>query len=139
MITREADYAIRSVASLASLEKGKSVSCAQLSEETDVPYRFLRKIVRKLAGAGIVKSRRGRAGGIRLSKKPSQLSLLDVICAIDARGTKLNVCFDASTGCERSSTCRTHAKLKTVQNDLEKHLANISFDQLAACSGTTAR
>ena len=131
MITREADYAIRAVASLASLEPGQSVSCAQLAEQTDVPYRFLRKIVRKLAGADIVESRRGRAGGLKLSRKPKQLSLLDVICAIDARGTKLNVCFDATLECGREATCRTHQKLKPVQRELERRLAAITFDDLA--------
>lgn len=130
MITREADYAIRAVTTLAALETGQSVSCAQLAEETDVPYRFLRKIVRKLAGAGIVESRRGRAGGIRLSKKPKQLSLLDVICAIDARGTKLNVCFDLTLGCARATTCRTHQKLKHVQRNLEQQLAAITLESI---------
>lgn len=131
MITREADYAVRAVAQLANLDNGASVSCAELSENTGVPYRFLRKIVRKLAASDIIESRRGRSGGIRLSHPAAKINLLDVICAIDARGTRLNVCFDQAAGCPRAATCRVYKRLKPVQQDLDRRLAGISLADVA--------
>ena len=74
MITREADYALRVVLSLADIPKGQSFSTAALAEQMNIPYRFLRRILRKFCVSGLVGSVRGKEGGVYLLEKPSKIA-----------------------------------------------------------------
>jgi len=133
MITREADYAIRVVLYLARQSDGEAtVSTAELSEEMDIPYRFLRKIVRRMVDAGLVLSQRGKGGGVSLAVAPSRISLLDVLRAIDPKSVVLNACLDAPADCDRLRTCPTHAEFRKLQELLDKGLHAITFDELSA-------
>ena len=131
MITREADYAVRAMVCLARhSDSAQAVSCMQLSEGSGVPYRFLRKIVSKLAAAGLVESRRGRSGGVVLTKTPPAIRLLEVINAVDRRGTRLNACLTPDDDCDRRRTCTTRKKLLAVETKLDELLAGIGLDEL---------
>lgn len=135
MITREADYAIRTVVHLAGLEEGASVSCSEVARWADVPYRFLRKIVSKLVTSGIVKSRRGRRGGLVLERPAGEISLLDVIRAVDPRGVTLNTCLGEFDACSRQKVCRTHTRLAQVQQLIDGRLSDITVDKLVHNGG----
>lgn len=130
MITREADYAIRTVVHLASLGEGASVSCSEVARRAVVPYRFLRKIVSKLVASGIVKSRRGRRGGLALDRPAGEVSLLDIIRAVDPRGVTLNTCLGEEEACDLQLACRTHSRLASVQQLIERHLSDVTVDEL---------
>ena len=130
MITREADYAVRIVARL-TCETGRTLlSSTVLAMETDVPYRFLRKIVRRLVASGIVLSARGRDGGLRLARKAAKISLLDAICAIDQKGAYLNLCLRDNSACDRRPACRAHRQFHRIQTALARELAGVTFDEL---------
>ena len=135
MITREVDYAIRTV--LALSKRGASpaantvaVATAELAKETGIPFRFLRRIVRKLVEGEILTSQRGNGGGVQLTKSPEAVSLLAVITAVDSRSTKLNLCTIHSDNCPNSGVCRVHHELFNLQNILEARLDQITMPQL---------
>ncbi|MBL7114386.1 MAG: Rrf2 family transcriptional regulator [Kiritimatiellae bacterium] len=130
MITREADYAIRTIAYLASQDPDQSVSCTELAEKTDVPYRFLRKIVNKLNAANIIRSVRGRNGGICLQKPAKKISVLEVVNAVDSKGVLFNTCLGDEPGCERYRSCMPHKKLCSLQHEINRRLAGITANQL---------
>lgn len=131
MITREADYAIRIVLSLARhAPKPAPVSAESVSEEMAIPYRFVRKIAGKLVRAGIVRSLRGRTGGLRLARRPATISLLDVLYAVDPATVTLNLCLLDPSACRRMGLCAVHPHLAAIQTDLERALAAVSFAQL---------
>ena len=70
MITREADYAIRALLLLMDSEGENSIITTQtLSEEMDIPYRFLRKILKKLRDSDFIETKKGKTGGIKLKKR----------------------------------------------------------------------
>ena len=131
MITREVDYAIRTVLSLAKRGAGSvSVATADLAKETAVPFRFLRRIIRKLVEGGILASQRGNGGGVQLTRPPDAISLLAVIAAVDGRSTKLNLCTISHANCPRSGTCRVHYELLSLQNTLEGGLDQVTMTKL---------
>lgn len=133
MITREVDYAIRTVLSLAQRGQGvTSVSTADLAKEMLIPFRFLRRIVRKLVEAGIISSQRGNGGGIALLLPPDRVSLLSIVAAIDERSVKLNTCLVEKSNCPRSVHCRVHVELHRLQDVLNTHLGAITMDQLVS-------
>ncbi|MFC1468030.1 RrF2 family transcriptional regulator [Verrucomicrobiota bacterium] len=129
MITREADYAVRVVLYLAQHTEEGAVSTADLAEEMDIPYRFLRKIVRRMVDAELVVSQRGQGGGLRLARSEKEISLADVLNAIDPSGVKLNLCMLEGDGCQRSKFCVVSKKFEVLQAELDEKLRSITFDK----------
>ncbi len=109
---------------------GVAVSTAVLAEEMEVPFRFLRRIVRTLVEAGIVASRRGKGGGIQLAKPKEDVTLLSIIEAIDPKNIKFNTCLAADGSCSRSQQCAVHPELLRLQDVIEKHLGEITMDKI---------
>ena len=122
-ITRETDYAMRCVLYLSG-QPDKVVMVDEISREMATPKSFLAKILQKLVKAGVVKSFRGVKGGFQLNREPGDISLLDVIEAIEGV-IVLNSCAVDSSVCGFSGTCGVHTvwvKLRGEVNDLmRKH------------------
>lgn len=133
MITRETDYALRATLHLAKDgDAGGVVSTAALATVMSIPYRFLRKIVPKLVAAGLIESRRGKGGGLSLSRPARDISLLQIIRAVDPESVILNRCSAASGCCERSAWCGIHKELTTMQRQLDTSLQGVSLATVAA-------
>ena len=130
MITKEADYALRVMLFLARAGEA-AASTARLAAELDIPYRFLRKIVRRMVEAGLIGSRRGKGGGVRLKRPAERISLLDVLNAMDRRGVALNACGERGQPCPRHGGCAVHPELRGVQRAIDERLAGITFAALA--------
>jgi Rrf2 family protein len=131
MITREADYALRVVLCLADIPKGQSFSTATLAEQMNIPYRFLRRILRKLCASGLVGSVRGKEGGVYLLEKPAKISVYDVLAVFDPKSILLNRCHEDGNSCQRKKKCSVHITMEPVQKLLNKQLKSINFANLA--------
>ncbi len=130
MITREIDYALRTILYLSNTYD-KRIESEALAEEMNIPYRFLRKIVRHLVSAELVDSARGKNGGIKLALPPEAISLYDVIKAFDYRMVMLNSCLDDNFECQRRDLkCSIHTAIKGVQQKIDSSLKEITFDQV---------
>jgi Rrf2 family protein len=129
MITREADYAIRAVLELSGGSSERSA--AELARAAQVPYPFLRRVLGKLIAAGLVRSSRGRGGGVRLARPAADVSLLDVARAIDPDTVTLNACLRKDGACCGRRRCAVHDALASAQRDLWRALASVNFDALA--------
>jgi Rrf2 family protein len=79
--TAKADYAVRAAVELATV--GGLVNAEQIAQAQDIPLNFLENILRDLRRAGIVESRRGQAGGYALARPAEQISVADVIRAVE--------------------------------------------------------
>lgn len=81
MLSKTAEYALRTIACLAS-SPTRSESADALAERTKVPRRYLNKVLQDLAKAGLVLSRSGPKGGHSLNKEPDTVTILDVVNAV---------------------------------------------------------
>lgn len=89
-ISAKTDYACIAMLELAaSYESGETVRIADIAERNRIPARFLVQILLQLKGAGLVDSVRGAAGGYRLLRAPDDISVGDVIRAMDGRDRRL--------------------------------------------------
>ena len=79
--TAKADYAVRAAVELAAA--GDMVTAEQIAHATGIPHNFLENILRDLRRAGLVESRRGQAGGYLLAKPADEISIADVIRAVE--------------------------------------------------------
>ena len=82
-ISARADYAIRATAAIAAVPEGELVTADTLSTAHDIPLRFLLAILNNLRQSGIVESRRGHGGGYRLLRPADELTLAEIIAAVD--------------------------------------------------------
>jgi Rrf2 family protein len=137
LITRETDYAIRATLYLAKQsDLEKSVSTAELSEEMGIPYRFLRKIVSKLVASELIVSRRGKGGGLSLARAPQDISLIQIISAVDPDAVLLNRCLSDMKQCDRSLYCGIHTELARMQKQLDAGLASVTLATMSSHEGS---
>lgn len=81
MLPRTADYALRVIVCLAR-DREQSASAEKLAEETQVPRRYLHKVLQDLVRAEMVRSRSGPGGGYVMTHAPESVSILDVVNAV---------------------------------------------------------
>ncbi|MBI5444549.1 MAG: Rrf2 family transcriptional regulator [Deltaproteobacteria bacterium] len=130
-IKRETDYAVRTVLHLASVEEEARPQVRDVAALQLLPLSFIRRIVARLSSAGILATTRGMGGGIRLARPASQISLLDVVNAMED-GIVMNQCLDERHSCPLSSGCPAQMAWAEATVVLETHLAGIRFDALAS-------
>ena len=82
-VSAKSDYALRALIEMASRSDGKAVSAEELGKQQEIPHGFLQAILADLRRAGIVMSQRGQSGGWRLAKAASDVTVADVIRAVD--------------------------------------------------------
>jgi Rrf2 family iron-sulfur cluster assembly transcriptional regulator len=92
---------------LAEFPRGNIVHLPALAYSENIPSHFLSKILQQLTHAHFIKSHRGAAGGYSLEKDPAEISLLEVIEAIEG-SIVLNQCLSPGIECERMSWCSIH-------------------------------
>lgn len=129
-ITRQADYATRAILYLARCNRGERVSTSQVAKEQKIPQSFLAKIISQLSVAGLLHTSRGARGGISLAREPEQITLLEVIEAIDGP-IQLNMCVEQHGACVLEENCPLQPMWQTAQNDLVNRLKNTNFGQFA--------
>jgi Rrf2 family nitric oxide-sensitive transcriptional repressor len=82
MFSQKVEYALRAVVHLAS-ESPSARTVEQIAKATKVPRAYLAKVVQELVHSGIARSQRGIGGGISLLKTPAELTILEVVNAVD--------------------------------------------------------
>ena len=82
MISQTAEYALRAIVMLGS-NPGSPRTTQQIAEETRVPCGYLSKVLQALGRAGLVEGQRGLYGGFVMSRSLDELTILDVINAVD--------------------------------------------------------
>jgi Rrf2 family protein len=129
-ITRQADYALRAVKYLAHLAPGEKASTSAIAVEQRIPPSFLAKIISQLSIAGLIHTVRGARGGVFLSRSAADISILDVVEAIDGPIT-MNECTTNPGTCSFSSDCVLHDFWCDTRSELTSKLKKTTFAQLA--------
>jgi Rrf2 family protein len=83
MISQRAKYALRALVMLSGVEKGVSLSIAEIAAEQRIPKKFLEQILLELKRHGIVESRRGKVGGYLMLRQPEDVTYGEVLRLID--------------------------------------------------------
>lgn len=127
LITRKADYALRMVDHLARRGGGPLAGPA-LARAVGAPESLAGKVLQQLQRAGIVASRRGVSGGYRLAREPAELTVLEVVEAVQGP-LKINVCVTEGFSCERSPHCAVHPLWADLRRLVEERLRRATFSE----------
>lgn len=128
-ITLEADYAIRTVFYLLTADKRQDAK--SISEQTGVTLRFSLKILRKLVISGIAVSFKGTRGGYEIAKKPEEISLREVIEAVDGPYS-ISRCLSGDYICSKvhKNPCKVKEAFEDISNIVRSKLEDMTFDKL---------
>lgn len=123
------DYAIRCMVYLAQHPKGDNKG--RIAEAAGIQLAHAQKILRILKQHGLVQSTLGRAGGFSLSRSPDQISLLDIISAMETT-ILINRCLEEDQFCSlaRTGSCPVRAVYVGIQKHLEQHLESWTLAKL---------
>ncbi|MBM3287154.1 MAG: Rrf2 family transcriptional regulator [Candidatus Eisenbacteria bacterium] len=125
MISRSAEYAIRSMILLAGAGDRWLLN-REIARELSLPPQFLTKILSTLAREGLLMSQRGKGGGFRLARPAEGITLLDVVDPFD-RTLLRGGCLLGRTVCSGSKPCMLHSLWAPVQQILRESLAGTTL------------
>ena len=120
-LTTKGRYAVMAMADLAAYQNGKPVSLNDISLRQNISLSYLEQLFSKLKNEKLVKSVRGPSGGYVLEKNPKDITLSNIIFAVDEQVKTLNCKRDSKKGCNgKTMKCITH----NLWDDLEQHINN---------------
>jgi Rrf2 family protein len=125
-ITRQADYALRAMLYLAQMEPTQRAATSQIAEEQHIPPSFLAKIISQLSIAGLIHTSRGARGGVSLARTPEEITILEVVEAIDGP-ISLNECTHSTSSCAFGDTCPLRPLWCETQAELVQRLRSTTF------------
>lgn len=136
-LTRAADYGVRVMMHLAGLPRGTRVTHPELAAAVEVPESFLSKVLQALAKSALILSHRGSQGGFELAVSPADVSVLDIVEAIQGP-MRLNVCLASQAACGRLPLCAAHFVWQEAQAAMVAVLMDATLAKLARKSGGVA-
>lgn len=126
-LSRTVAYAVQATLQLAQAERKAPVPCSKLARQGHMPERFLLQILRNLVTHGILQSTRGVEGGYSLEKPPEQISLLEIIEAIEG---PLAASVATHAGLDEQSLARLQEVLEGVTAKTRRDLAAVKLADL---------
>jgi len=135
-LTRAADYALRVMIHLTTLQPHERALLPALAEVADAPESFLSKVLQELTRAMLISSRRGKAGGFALLPRGRHATMREVVEAIDGP-IRLNVCLTTGESCGRKLWCPAHPVWVEAQQAMLAVLDKARIEELAARQACT--
>ena len=120
--SKATNYALHTMVFLTRNPKGKSMSVESLAEIQKLSPTYLSKILTKLVKAGLIESNPGVNGGYRISKRPQEISFLDVIYAIEGQ-TSLFSCSSEHNDSFHHQGCLIEQVMVDAENNMKEELS----------------
>ena len=134
-LTTKGRYAVTAVLDLALHQASGPVSLAAISARQDISLSYLEQLFSKLRRNGIVNSTRGPGGGYTLQRETEEITISDVIVAIDET-CQVAPC-DEKSGCSEDYQCLTHDLWQEISNEIREFLDGISLAEVIAGESVT--
>ena len=129
--SKKADYALMAMKHLALRGDRGSSSAREIAALYDIPIELMAKVLQRLVRRGLLSSHQGTRGGYELARRPTQISVADVIQAIDGPVT-VTACSSEENQCEQFAKCNVRDPLWKVRARILAALAECTIAELAA-------
>ncbi len=129
--SKKADYALMAMKHLALSGDVRSSSAREIAALYDIPIELMAKVLQRLVRRGLLASHQGTRGGYELARRPTQISVADVIQAIDGPVT-VTACSTEENQCEQFSKCNVRDPLWKVRERILTALGECTIAELAA-------
>lgn len=111
---------------------------SEMAEAQNVSESYLAKIFQKLARKGLVNSTRGKRGGFTLAREPKEISVADIVRAVEAQ-EPLYDCMDVGRGCNGRTSCMLRDVFTRAERQMYTALEGTSLADLMTCLNDDAR
>ena len=129
LIRRNTDYALRAMVFLATHRDQGPASAKTIATEMDFSHQLACKLMQQLAKAGLVRSLMGKNGGFELARDPADITLLEMIEAIQGQ-VRMSACVLGIQSCKHFGQCPIRRKLRGLQDTVTDHLRQTTLQEL---------
>jgi Rrf2 family protein len=129
--TKRADYGLMAIHYIAVHEDLGAVSAKRIADEFHIPAELLAKILQRLAKKRLITSTSGPKGGYVLARRPSEISVGDVVRALEG---PINIvsCLEASSDCPQMAHCNLRRPVQKIQAAISQVLDTMSLSELTS-------
>lgn len=128
-LNKLADYATVVLTAMAG-SPTRMANGPQLAQETHLPAPTVAKVLKRLAREGLVESSRGLHGGYRLARDPADISIADIVRAVEGP-IALTDCATHGGGCTLARGCRPRDSFRLIDSAIQRALEAVTLDQMA--------
>jgi Rrf2 family protein len=128
LVTKDTDYAMRALVYVAE-RNGEVVAAKDISARLDISHSYLRKLLQRLAGVGVLVSSKGKKGGFVLNKKPEEITLAGLVRVFQG-DVGIALCTVRSNPCPNAPGCLLHRRLVEMEAFFEKKVGAINLRSL---------
>jgi Rrf2 family protein len=127
--TKRADYGLMAIHYIAVNEALGPVSAKRIADEFRIPPELLAKIMQRLAKKRLIASQNGPKGGYVLARRPTEISVGDVIRALEGP-VNIVSCLEASSDCPQMAHCNLRRPVQKIQAAISQVLDTMSLSEL---------
>jgi Rrf2 family protein len=129
-LSKRTDYGLMAIRHLGLLPVGACLSAREIAHEYRIPPALMAKLLQRLARKGLVSSQHGTKGGYQIARRPREISLREVIEAIEGP-VALVECLDPCKGdCPQDETCTVKQPLLAIQRKISAILGRMTLGDL---------
>lgn len=128
-LSKGTDYGIRILAHLAKDDVGTTHNAREVAEDLQLPVPMASKVMKSLARAGVLESHRGVKGGFSLSRPPSELSVADMIAALEGP-VAMTECQMGVSSCQHEGVCSVQEPWSVINRSVQNTLSMITLSDL---------
>lgn len=129
LLSRACEYGIQAVLYLAKHHEVPYISIKEIAEKHNISFHFLGKILQRLTQKGLLTSYKGPKGGVSLARSPQEITILQVVEAIDGLEF-LQKCIVGMPSCDNRNSCALHEEWSKIREEICKMLDDKSVAQL---------
>jgi len=130
LLSQTCIYGLRASVLLASKQQSEYTTIRELSDDLDISFHFLTKVLQKLTRSELLESYKGPNGGVKLAKHASDITFMDVVISIDGNSI-IHECALGLPGCGIMKSCPLHNQWAVLKENILSMMSNISLEELA--------
>lgn len=128
-ISTKGRYALRVMIDLAINNNDKYISLKEISQRQEISNKYLEQIISLLNKAGYLETARGNTGGYKLSKKPSEYKVGDILRATEGDLAPI-YCLTEDGECDKKSNCKTYSFWQGLDNVINEYVDSKTLEDL---------
>jgi len=123
-------YAVMAMADLTKYGVTRAISLSEIADRQKLSEAYLGQIFTQLRQAGLVESMRGRSGGYQLARPAKDITVADVMTAVEERTRMTRCSIDSGIGCVGDKQCLTHGLWAALERNIELFLSDVSMQDI---------
>ncbi|MEZ5853813.1 MAG: Rrf2 family transcriptional regulator [Hyphomicrobiaceae bacterium] len=125
-------YAVMAMADIASRDSEAAIPLSQISERQQITVAYLEQLFQQLRRADLVESARGRSGGYRLSRPPCDITIAEILAAVEERTRMTRCLVPDGEPCLAGERCLTHSLWEALGDEIAAFLGRVTLKDVVA-------